>query len=138
MKNISKNLGDNVYIAPDVYIFNAENLSIGSNVSIHSMSYIEAIGGVIIGDDVSIAHAVTILSVNHRYSELNIPIKDQGLEFKKTQIKSNVWVGAKASILYGTTIETGSIVATGAVVTKNVNEFSVVGGVPAKLIKKRT
>jgi acetyltransferase-like isoleucine patch superfamily enzyme len=137
LKTIAIQVGDNVAIYPDVYIFHTEGLSIGNNVSIHPMCYIEAKGGITIGDDVSIAHAVTILSVNHIYSDLNVPIKDQGIEYKQTEIKTNVWIGAKASVLAGVTVSSGAIIATGAVVTKDVAEKTIVGGVPAALIKAR-
>lgn len=137
LKTIAKSVGENVSIHPDVYLLNVDKLSIGNNVSIHPMCYFESWGGITIGDDVSIAHAVTVLSVNHIYSDLNVPIKDQGIEDRPTEIKSNVWIGAKASILGGVIINTGSIVATGAVVAKNVEKNTVVGGVPAKRIKLR-
>jgi acetyltransferase-like isoleucine patch superfamily enzyme len=137
LKTIANNVGDNVAVHPNVYIFNYEGLSIGNNVSIHPMSYIEAKGGIKIGDDVSIAHAVTLLSVNHIYSDINTPIKDQGIDYKETEIKSNVWIGAKASVLAGIMVGSGSIIATGAVVTKNVDEYAVVGGIPATVIKYR-
>lgn len=137
LKSIAKKVGENVSIHPNVYIFNAENLSIGNNVSIHPMTYIEAIGGINIGNDVSIAHSVTMLSVNHNFSDLNIPIKDQGLDCKELVIKSNVWIGAKSSLLAGIIVESGSIIGTGAVVTKNVVKNAIVGGVPAKVIEIR-
>lgn len=137
LKGLAKEIGDNVSIHTDVYIFNPNNLSIGNNVSIHPMSYIEAKGGITIGDDVSIAHAVTILSVNHNYSDKNIPIKNQGINFKETIIMNDVWIGAKASILAGTKVSEGTIVATGAIVTKDTISYAIVGGVPASVIKLR-
>ncbi|MEG1256979.1 acyltransferase [Clostridium sp.] len=137
LKTVAKSVGDNVSIHPDVYLLNVHKLSLGNNVSIHPMCYFEAWGGIIVGDDVSIAHAVTVLSVNHTYTDLNIPIKDQGIEGKRTEIKSNVWIGAKVSILGGVTIGSGSIIATGAVVTKNIRENVIIGGVPARIIKNR-
>lgn len=138
LKTIANDVGDNVSIHPNVYIFNPEGLSIGDNVSIHPMCYIEAKGGIRIGNDVSIAHQATLLSVNHIYSDLDIPIKDQGIEYKATEIKSNVWIGAKASILAGVVVDSGVVVATGGVVTKNVEKDTVIGGVPAKVIKRRS
>lgn len=137
LKTIAKNVGENVMIAPNVYIFNVENLSIGNNVSIHPMSYIEAKGGIEIGNDVSIAHAVTILSVNHVFDDIKIPIKEQGISFGKVTIESNVWIGAKSSILKGITVKSGSIIGTGAVVTKDIECMNIVGGVPAKTLKVR-
>lgn len=137
LKTVAKRVGDNVSIHPGVYLFHPENLSIGDHVSIHPMCYLEASGGLIIGSNVSIAHGATILTESHRYDSLDIPIKDQGLMFKETVIESDVWIGAKATILYGTTIGSGSIIAAGAVVTKNVPHMAIVGGIPAKVIKMR-
>lgn len=137
LKTLAKQVGDNVSIHSGVYLFHPENLSIGDHVSIHPMCYLEASGGLTIGNNVSIAHGATIMTESHRYDSLDIPIKDQGLLFKETIIESDVWIGAKATILYGTTIGSGSIVAAGAVVTKNVPRLAIVGGVPAKVIRLR-
>lgn len=137
LKTLAKEVGDNVSIHPGVYMFHIENMVFGDHVSIHPMCYLEGSGGLIIGSNVSIAHGVTILTESHRYDSLDLPIKDQGLCFKETSIESDVWIGAKATILYGTKIGSGSIIAAGAVVTKDVPEMSIVGGVPAKVIKMR-
>ncbi|MBZ4644421.1 MAG: hypothetical protein JG767_2030 [Deferribacteraceae bacterium] len=137
LKNICKSCGENVAIFSGVYILNAENLEIGNNVSIHPMCYIDAAGGIKIGDDVSIAHSTTIMSTEHIYSDININIKDQGCRSIPTIIEDNVWIGAASRILAGTIIRRGSIIAAGAVVKNEVKEFSIVGGVPAKLLKER-
>lgn len=137
LKSISKSIGENVSIHPGVYIFNMKELVIGNNVSIHPMTYIEALGGIVIGNDVSIAHNVTIMSVNHKYSDLNIPIKDQGLVLRPINIQDNVWIGAKATVLYGVTISKGTVVAAGALVNRNTEENWVVGKVPAQMLKNR-
>lgn len=137
LKSIAKNIGENVSIHPGVYIFNIDNLDIGNNVSIHPMSYIEAMGGVSIGNDVSIAHSATILSANHVFQNINKPIKDQGLVYHKTIIRDNVWIGAKATILSGVEVNEGTIIAAGAVVTKETLNNSIVGGIPAEIIKIR-
>jgi acetyltransferase-like isoleucine patch superfamily enzyme len=135
LKSIAKKCGDNVSIHPHVYIFNPQQLSIGDNVSIHPMCYIDASGGIYIGNDVSIAHAATIMSSTHQYSNLDIPIKDQPVDLLNTEIKDNVWVGAKVTILAGIQVGSGSVLAAGAVITKNVTPNVVVGGVPAIKIK---
>lgn len=136
-KNIAISCGENVSIHPGVYFFNTNNISIGNNVSIHPMCYIDGAGGIDIGSDVSIAHGVTIMSSAHKFSQIEIPIKDQGISLHKTIIKSNVWIGAKSTILGGTAIENGSIVAAGAVINKSVDSFTIVGGIPGKKIKER-
>lgn len=138
LKNCAKSCGENVAIFPNVFIRNIHNLEIGDNVSIHPMCYIEASGGVKIGNDVSIAHSTTIMSEEHIYKDLNINIKDQGCEYKHTLIGNNVWVGSGSRILAGCNVQSGSIIAAGAVVKEIVKKNTIVGGVPAKIIKERT
>lgn len=136
LKSICKYCGDNVSLHEGVYIFQPQNLSIGNNVSIHPMCYIDATGEIEIGNDVSIAHATTIMSTSHKYSDKDIPFKDQDYISEKVIIENNVWVGAKTTILCGKTIGMGSVVGANSVVTKDVEPHSVVGGVPAKIIKR--
>ena len=93
--------------------------------------------GIEIGNDVSIAHDVSIISFEHVYDNLNIPIKDQGLKSKKIKINDNVWVAAKAVLLAGTVINSGAIIGASAVVTKSCEKNTIYGGIPAKAIKKR-
>lgn len=137
LKSIAKKCGDNVSIHPDCYIFNADKLEIGNNVSIHPMCYVEAIGGLSIGNDVSIAHSVTLLTTGHQFDRYDIPIKDQSFFVEKTTIADNVWLGAKATVLCGITVNAGAVVGAGSVVTHDVEENSVVVGAPAREIKKR-
>ncbi len=137
VRSLARKCGKNVSIRPGVYLFNVERISLGDNVSIHPMCYIDASGGIEIGNDVSIAHGVTIMSTSHTYGRHDIPIKDQDVVEKSVIINSNVWSGAKATILGGNVIGSGSIVAAGCVVTHNVESDVIVGGVPGKIIKKR-
>lgn len=137
LKNCAKSCGDNVAVFSNVYLYRVDKLIIGDNVSIHPMCYIDAGGELFIGDDVSIAHNTSILTEEHIYSDLDLPIKDQGCEFKRTVIHSNVWIGAGCRILAGGCLESGSIIAAGAVVTSKVSKNEIVGGVPARLIKER-
>lgn len=137
LKTLAKSCGDNVSIHPDVYLFSVSQLSLGDNISIHPMCYIDASGEIDIGSDVSIAHGTTVLSTSHTFETMNVPIKDQPVEKKKTVIENNVWIGAKATVLCGNRIHSGSIVAAGAVVTHNVPANAIVAGVPARKIKER-
>lgn len=138
LKSIAKECGDNVSIHEGCFILCPENLSLGSNISIWPMSYIDATGNIEIENDVSIAHGATLLSTNHKFQNLGIPIKDQGIETGGLKIEHNVWIGSKATVLYGRTLHTGCIVAAGAVVTHDVPENDVVAGVPAKAIYNRS
>lgn len=137
LKNCAKSCGDNVAVFSNVYLHRVHNLEIGNNVSIHPLCYIDAAGGITIGNDVSIAHNTTILSEEHKFADINKNIKDQGCEYKKTTVENNVWIGAGCRILGGSYIESGSIIATGAVVKNTVKANSIMGGIPAKIIKER-
>jgi len=135
LKALVKNCGKNVSIGTNVKILGWEGLSLGANISIHSNCYIDATGEIEIGNDVSIAHNSTILSSNHGWELEKIPIKYNPLYFSKVLIENDVWIGCGCRILAGVIIESRSIVAAGAVVNKKVASNSIVGGVPAKLIK---
>lgn len=137
LKVICKKCGDNVSVHPDCYVFFPENLEIGDNVSIHPMCYIDAVGGISIGNDVSIAHAVTIMTSSHHFDRKDIPIKDQEYDVAKTEIGDNVWIGAKATVLCGNNIASGSVIGAGAIITRSTEVDSVNVGVPAKMIKER-
>ena len=132
-----KQIGKNVSIYPYCVFLHTQELSVGSNVSIHEFSYIDAYGGIEIGDDVSISHGVSVLSFEHKYDSTNVPIKNQGATIEPIKIESDVWIGAKASILGGVTISSGCIIGANGVVTKNTPHNCVLCGVPVKVIKER-
>ena len=91
-----------------------------------------------IGAYVNMGPDVRILTINHNTERTDIPMKGQGsLPPRKVTICDDVWIGARVIILPGVTIGKGSIIGAGAVVTKDVPEYAVVGGVPAKVIKYR-
>ena len=90
-----------------------------------------------IGNNVLIAPQVLMVTRNHRFENWQIPIRQQGYEYAPITIEDDVWIGFRAIILPGVTIGSGSVIAANAVVTKDVEPNSIVGGVPAKLIQKR-
>jgi acetyltransferase-like isoleucine patch superfamily enzyme len=108
-----------------------KNLILGKRVFINSGCKFQDQGGLTIGDDVLIGHNVVIATLNHAFS----PEHRGDLEPQPVSIGNRVWVCANATILPGVTIGDGAIVAAGAVVTKDVAPRTVVGGVPAKVIK---
>lgn len=135
---IAKKCGDNVAIHSGCYILNPEDLIIGNNVSINPMCYIDATGGIEIGDNVSIAHGVTIMSTSHSYEgNLDIPIKYKPFLSKKVIIEENVWIGSKATILYGNCVGKGSVIGASTLVNKDIPFNSIAVGVPVKVIKER-
>lgn len=94
------------------------------------------IGPVTIGSHVNLAQGITVTALNHNFEKTNERIDLQGITTKQVIINDDVWIGANAVILPGVTIGRHAVVAAGAVVTMNVPENTVVGGVPAKIIKR--
>lgn len=122
-------------IEPKVYLSNGQGINIGVNCRINENVFIQE---ATIGDNVLIAPNCAILSVSHNHSLIDVPIVDQGdSEANPPIIGNNVWLGRNVIVMPGVNIGEGSIVGAGAVVTKDVPPFVVVGGVPAKLIKSR-
>lgn len=94
------------------------------------------IGPVEIGSNVNLAQGIVITALNHNFTDCTRRIDEQGISTAKVTIGNDVWIGANATVLPGVTIGNHSVVAAGAVVTKDVPPYSLVGGVPAKILKK--
>ena len=114
-----------------------ESLVIGDNVGISPNFVMFVRGAISIGNDVIIGPNVTIVSENHCFEEKNVPIRLQGASRQGVTIENNCWIGANVTILDGVSIGDNSIIAAGAVVNKNVEANTIVGGVPARFIKQR-
>ena len=93
------------------------------------------IGPVCIGNNVNLAQGITVTALNHNFEDVTKRIDEQGISTKPVIIGDDVWIGANAVILPGVTIGHHCVVAAGAVVTKDVPDNTLVGGVPAKVIK---
>ena len=115
---------------PDGYIRVGKNSGIGQSTIIYGN------GGVEIGDDVMVAGQCFIVASSHKFDTDDRPIKQQGHSAQGIRIGNNVWIGAGAKILDGVTIGDNSIVAANAVVNKDVESGSIVGGIPAIPIGK--
>ena len=94
------------------------------------------IGPVTIGSHVNLAQGITITALNHNFSDAEKRIDEQGVNTTPVVIEDDIWIGANAVILPGVTIGQHSVVAAGAIVTKDVPPHSLVAGVPAKVIKQ--
>lgn len=132
-------IGRNASIRPSSYYGHqaGEGLSVGAGSCIGALSWIGASGHVTIGVDVLMGPRVTILPENHVFESLTVPIKEQGVDRRRVVIEDDCWIGAGATILSGVRIGRGSIVAAGAVVAQDVAPRSIVGGVPARVLKYR-
>ena len=93
------------------------------------------IGPVTIGNHVNLAQGVTITALNHNFEDITLRIDQQGVSTNTVTISDDVWIGTNVVVLPGVTIGTHSVVAAGAVVTKDVPPYTIVAGVPAKVIK---
>lgn len=113
------------------------NLVLGDRVSINRDCTIHAGGKVSIGDDVLIGPKVVIYSQNHVFRSLDLPINEQGYEFREVVIENDVWIASGAMIMPGCHIGRGAIVGAGAVVRGEIPEFAVVLGNPAAVVKYR-
>ena len=133
-KNIS--IGDNCFIDQNVMINSRGGyFSVGKNCSINSFSKISCKGGVKFGNGVRIGSHFSLVASSHIFTDPEKNIHTQGLNYIGVTIGNNVWVGTRVTILDGVTIGNNCVIAAGAVVNKNVENNTIVGGVPAKLIK---
>lgn len=131
-------IGKNLFLDRGILINNPKNIFIGDDVVIAKDVVITTGGDVHIGNRVLIGYGSKILSANHKIpDDITKPIRFSGHDFKKVVLEDDVWICSNVVILPGIKVGKGSVVAAGAVVTKDVDEYSIVGGIPACLIKKR-
>ncbi|MBD7915653.1 acyltransferase [Clostridium sp. Sa3CUN1] len=143
-KLIRKKIGEfheSVEIRPYSTIVGTKNVKLGKNVVIRSGTQIHCNSNdsdvkIIVEDDVLIAPNVFITTNNHLYKNIETPIIFQGGESDSIIIKTGSWIGVNSVILKGTIIGKNSVVAAGSIVTRSVPDYSLVAGVPAKIIKK--
>lgn len=139
-KLIFKKCGKNVNIQRGAYFGLGNNITIGDNSGIGVNAYITGIGSggeLAIGNDVMMGPEVVIFTVSHCYKDTTIPMNRQGFYSAKVVIEDDVWIGYRSIILTDITIGKGSVIGAGSVITKDVPPYTVVGGAPARVIKKR-
>jgi acetyltransferase-like isoleucine patch superfamily enzyme len=125
-------IDESVAVFAPLYINYGKNIKMGKNVFINFDCVFLDLGGITIEDNVLIAPKVSLLSEGHPIN----PTERHSLVPGRIHIKKNAWIGAGATILSGVTIGENAVVAAGAVVSKDVADNTVVGGIPAKQIKK--
>jgi acetyltransferase-like isoleucine patch superfamily enzyme len=112
-------------------------IKIGNNVGMGEFAYLGGAGGLEIGDECIIGQYFSCHPENHIASDLNTAIRHQDVTRKGIKIGMNCWIGSKVTILDGVEVGDGCIIAAGAVVNKSFPPNSIIGGVPAKLLKSR-
>ena len=113
----------------------SSKVSIGDNSGIGDRCRLQ--GEVHIGNEVMMAPEVALIAINHVTDRKDIPMNRQGEVAKPINIGNDVWLGFRSIILSGVTIGDGAVIGAGAVVTKDIPSYTIVGGVPAKPIRTR-
>ena len=128
---IGKKVDKTFFVIPPFYTDFGENINIGKNVFVnHACTFMDR-GGITLEDNVLIGPKVNLITTNHPIN----PAERRATISNAILIKKGAWIGVGATILPGVTIGENSIVAAGAVVSKNVPDNVIVGGIPAKIIK---
>ena len=123
-------------VEPVANFYSGKQISIGDNSGIGFRAHLS--GRITIGRDVMMGHDCIIWTLNHGFDRCDIPMTEQGFYPEEpVTIGDDVWIGARVIILPGVNIGSHAIIAAGAVVSKDVPEWAIVGGVPAKVIKMR-
>jgi acetyltransferase-like isoleucine patch superfamily enzyme len=130
-------IGKGVVIYPGVWITPGCNLIIEDNVDLAKDVLVNSSGSVFIGARTLIGYRTQILSANHTIPPKGVPFPISGDKYGQITIQKDVWIGANCIITAGVTIGVGAVIAAGSVVTKDVESFAIVGGVPAILIRFR-
>lgn len=126
-----KKIDDSFRLFPPFYTDFGKNITIGKDVFINSGCHFQDQGGITIGDGSLIGHNVVLATINHDLD----PSRNRKNNYAPIKIGSHVWIGSNATVLPGVTVDDWAVVAAGAVVTKDVPASTVVGGVPAKILK---
>ena len=129
---IGKSIDNSFRMFPPFYTDFGRNITIGKNVFINSGCHFQDQGGVLIGDGVLFGHNVVVATINHDLD----PKNNRKNHYAPITIKDHAWIGSNVTILPGVIIGEWAVVAAGAVVSKDVEPYTVVGGVPAKVIKR--
>jgi len=133
-----KEIGESVIFNPISSVFSYKTIRLGNHVFIGGKAWFS--GEINIGNYVMFGPSVSILGGDHEYKDLERPmffVKENADRCAPITIEDDVWIGANVTILKGVTIKRGSIVAAGSVVNKDVEAFSIFGGIPAKKIGER-
>lgn len=135
-RRIFRVAGENINVEKSAFFGEGSKIEIGNNSGIGVDCWLQ--GEVIIGNNVMMGPEVLIFTQNHQFARIDIPMIKQGhMSPRPVIIGDDVWIGARCILLPGVTIGKGAVLGAGAVVTKNVPDWAIVGGNPAKIIRYR-
>ena len=129
-----QSLGEQAVFQTGLRITNPERVAVGSQCRFGQGVFITGGGGVHIGNWVSIGPDVKLWSVNHRFEDPDVPIRQQGWELKPVVIEDDVWLAANVFVMPGVTIGRGSVVSACTVVSRSVPPYSLVAGNPGRVV----
>lgn len=130
--------GKNISIHEDVRFRNVHQLRVGDDCEIGVGNFLQAGGGITLGDRVMLGPGVKIWSVNHTFDDLDIPINQQGYQREEVVIGDGCWLGANVFVFPGVHLPEGCVVSAGSVVAKKrYPAFSILAGYPARVIGNR-
>lgn len=133
VKSFVNSCGKNIRVKHNADI--SPNIWIGNESELGTRCMIQ--GNISIGSNVIMGPDVKIYARNHKYERIDIPIQKQGKHYFKTMIGDDVWIGANSIVTAGVKVGNHVIVAAGSVVTKDIPDYAIVGGAPARVIKYR-
>lgn len=130
--------GDNLIIHQGVRFRGIHRIRAGRNVQIGVDNFLQASGGLTLEDDVMLGPGVKIWTINHRFDNPDLPIYDQGYQYKPVHIGKGVWLGANVFVLPGVTLPEGCVVTAGSLVgIKRYPPWSILSGNPCRVIGNR-
>lgn len=133
-----KKIGKKVIFWGGLRIKHPAKIELGENVQLGYCNHYQATSGIKIGDNTIIGPNVNIWTMNHVYSDMNVPIAEQGYEKKSVEIGDDCWVTSKCFILPGARIPNGCVVLPNSVVgVMKIEPYSIIGGTPAKVMGNR-
>ncbi len=134
---LCKKLGRDALIYPGVYLVHTYGIKVGDRLSVNSGAMLDGRGGITIGDSVMIGPNAVLVSSSHMYRQVAQPMTSCDHEMQPLVIGDDVWIGANTFIKGGITIYNGVVVAAGSIVLHDVDEYKIIGGIPARIIGDR-